>query len=252
MDGYRHDHTKWRKSDRERQIPHETACMWNLKCDTNEQTQTLRHRRQTYGYQRRKRVKRDNVRVRDNESVNCSLFETPWTVTYHAPLSVGFPGKNTGVGSHSLLQESSQPRDWTWVSCIADRCFTIWAIRAGQDTHCCIVCCSVAKSCPTVCNPTDFSVPDFPVLHRLLELAQTHVHWAGDDIQPSHSLSPPSLPAFDLSQHQGNFMTAVTNTTIYKTGKQQGPAVCYREPHSSLSGNNLEKNVKKIIYTHMI
>ena len=95
--------------------------MWNLKCDTNEQTQTHRHRKQTYGYQRRKRVKRDKVRVRDNENVSCSLFETPWTVTYHVPLSKGFPGKNTGVGSHSLLQESSQPKDWAWVYCIADR-----------------------------------------------------------------------------------------------------------------------------------
>ena len=219
-------------------------------------TQMNRHRRSdmegkptlTQG----ERVKRGKVRVRHNESVHCSLFETPWTVTYHAPLFVGFPGKNTGVGSHSLLQESSQPRDWTWVSCIADRCFTIWAIGEGQDTHCCIVCCSVAKSCPTLCNPTDFTVSHFPVLHRLLEFAQTHVHWAGDDIQPSHSLSPPSLPAFNLSQNKGNFLTAVTNTTIYKTGKQQGSAVCYGEPHSSLSGNNREKNVKKIIYIHMI
>ena len=36
-------------------------------------------------------------------------------------------GKNTGVDSHSFLQGSSSPRDWTWVSCIADRFFTIWA-----------------------------------------------------------------------------------------------------------------------------
>ena len=41
------------------------------------------------------------------------------------------------------------------------------------------------------------------VLHSLLEFAQTHVHWAGDTIQPSHPLSFPSPPAFSLSQHQG-------------------------------------------------
>ena len=49
----------------------------------------------------------------------------------------------------------------------------------------------------------DYSPPGFPVLHDLLELAQTHVHRVGDAIQPSHPLSPPSLPALNLSQHQG-------------------------------------------------
>ena len=43
--------------------------------------------------------------------------------------------------------------------------------------HCCCCCCSsVAKSCPNRCNPRDCSMPGFPVLHHLLELAQTDVH----------------------------------------------------------------------------
>ena len=46
------------------------------------------------------------------------------------------------------------------------------------------------------------SMPGFPVLY-FLEFAHTHVHWVGDDIQPSHPLSSPSPPAFSLSQHQG-------------------------------------------------
>ena len=46
------------------------------------------------------------------------------------------------------------------------------------------------------------SIPDLPVHHQLLELAQTHVHWVGDTIQPSHPLSSPSPPALSLSQHQ--------------------------------------------------
>ena len=46
------------------------------------------------------------------------------------------------------------------------------------------------------------SMPGFPVLHHLLELTQTHAHQVGDAIQPSHSLSPPSLPALSLLQHQ--------------------------------------------------
>ena len=59
--------------------------------------------------------------------------------------------------------------------------------------------------CPTLCNPMDCSTPGFPVLHCLPEFAQTHVHWVNDAIQPSHLLSPPSPPAFTLSQHQGLF-----------------------------------------------
>ena len=43
-------------------------------------------------------------------------------------------------------------------------------------------CCSVAQSCPTLCNPMDCSTPGFPVLYHLPEFAQTHVHWVGDDI----------------------------------------------------------------------
>ena len=43
------------------------------------------------------------------------------------------------------------------------------------------------------------------VHHRLLEFTQTHVHWVGDAIHPSHPLSSPSRPAFNLSQHQSLF-----------------------------------------------
>ena len=66
----------------------------------------------------------------------------------------------------------------------------------------CLVCCSVAKSCPALCNPMNCSTPGFPVLHYPLEFTQTLVYWVGDAIQPSHPLSPPSLPALNLSQHQ--------------------------------------------------
>ena len=63
---------------------------------------------------------------------------------------------------------------------------------------------SVAQSCPkTLCNPMDCSTPGFPVHHQLLKLTQTHVHRVGDAIQPSHPLSSPFPPAFNLSQHQG-------------------------------------------------
>ena len=54
-----------------------------------------------------------------------------------------------------------------------------------------------------LCNPMDCNTPGFPVHRQLLDLAQIHVHWFGDAIQPPHPLSSPSPPAFTLSQHQG-------------------------------------------------
>ena len=50
----------------------------------------------------------------------------------------------------------------------------------------------------------DCSMPGFPVHHQLLELAQIHVHRVNDAIQPSHPLSSPSLPTFNISQYQGH------------------------------------------------
>ena len=64
---------------------------------------------------------------------------------------------------------------------------------------------SSAQSCPTLCNPMDCSTPGLPVHHQLPEFTQTHVHWVGDAIQPSHPLSSPSPPTFNLPQHQGLF-----------------------------------------------
>ena len=66
-------------------------------------------------------------------------------------------------------------------------------------------CCSVAQSCPTLCDPMDCSTPGFPVHYHLLELAHTYIHWVGDAIQPSHPMSSPSPPAFKCSQYQGVF-----------------------------------------------
>ena len=60
---------------------------------------------------------------------------------------------------------------------------------------------SVAKPCPTFCDPVDCSTPSFPVLHDLLEFAHTHVHWVSDAIQSSHPLLPLSscLQSFPAS-----------------------------------------------------
>ena len=75
----------------------------------------------------------------------------------------------------------------------------------GKEDYVLICCCSVAQSCPTLCNPMDCSRPGLSVLHHLLELAQIHVHWVGDAIQPSHSVIPFSscLQSFPAS---GSFL----------------------------------------------
>ena len=65
---------------------------------------------------------------------------------------------------------------------------------------CC--CCSVANGVLTLRDPMDCSTPGSAVLRYLPEFAQTHVHWVGDAIQPSHPLSSLSPPAFSLSQHR--------------------------------------------------
>ena len=54
-------------------------------------------------------------------------------------------------------------------------------------------------------RPQERSTPGSSVLQYLLQSAQTHVHWVGDVIQPSHPLSPPSPSALNLSQQQGLF-----------------------------------------------
>ena len=66
---------------------------------------------------------------------------------------------------------------------------------------------SVTQSCPTPCDPMNRSTPSLPVHHQFPEFTQTHVHRVSDAIQPSHPLSSPS-PAFNLSQHQGQFFTS--------------------------------------------
>ena len=61
-----------------------------------------------------------------------------------------------------------------------------------------LCCCSVTQLFLTLCDPMDCNTPGLPVFHCLPELAQTHVHQVGDDIQPSHPLSSPSPPVFNF------------------------------------------------------
>ena len=64
---------------------------------------------------------------------------------------------------------------------------------------------SITQLYPTLCDPVDCSTPGFPVFYYLPEFAQTHVHWVGYAIQPSHPLPLHSPAVLNLSQHQGLF-----------------------------------------------
>ena len=95
---------------------------------------------------------------------------------------------------------------------------------------------SVAQLCPTLCDPMNRSTPDLPaaakslqtcptlwdpidgspVHHQLPESTQTHVHWVGDAIQPSDSLSSPSPPALNLPQHEGLFRWVSSSHQVAK------------------------------------
>ena len=68
----------------------------------------------------------------------------------------------------------------------------------------------------SLCNPMDCSTPGFPVLHYLPEFAQTHIHSVSDAIQLSHPLLLPSLPALNLSQHQGVFQWISSSYQVAK------------------------------------
>ena len=151
------------------------------------------------------------------------------------------PGKNIGVGYYTLLYSilawvaissskgSSCIRNWTcisYISCTGRYILYKWChlgspinvnhigiiyqiilkeewmnnqyltISSVQFSH------SVVSDSLQPCGQQHTS---FLVHHQLLELGKTHVHWVGNAIQPSHLLSSPSPPAFNLSQHQGLF-----------------------------------------------
>ena len=81
---------------------------------------------------------------------------------------------------------------------------------------------SVTQLFLTPCDPMDHSMPGLPVHHQLQEFTQTHIHWVGDALQPSHPMPSPSPPALNLSQHQSLFQWVISlhrwpkyNFTLY-------------------------------------
>ena len=136
----------------------------------------------------------------------------PRIIAHQAPLSMGFPGKSTGVGCHFLLQRIF-PAQWSNLGLLHCRWILYQLSYQGSPSIC---FCTVTESCVIPCDPMDCSTPGFSVLHYLLEFAQTHVHWVSDAVQPSHPLSLPSLPALNLSQHQSLFQWVGSSHQVAK------------------------------------
>ena len=96
----------------------------------------------------------------------CVWFsDTLWAVAHQAPLSMGFSGRECWSGLPSPSRGTV---------------FLVVAVESLSRVR-------------LFATPRTAACQGFPVLHHLWDLAQTHVHWAGDAIQPSHPLSSPSI-----------------------------------------------------------
>ena len=125
--------------------------------------------------------------------------------------SIGARYRDIQFGVEGLKKKKKKLLRTTFFSSVSD---CKWDINnlASALMICC--CCLVAQSRQNLCDPMDCNVPGFPVLHHLLEFVQTHVHWVSDAIQPSYSLSSPSLPAFNHSQHRGLFQWVSSSNQV--------------------------------------
>ena len=141
------------------------------------------------------------------KSLSCvQLLVTPWTAAYQAPPPTGFSMQEywSEVPLPSLVLVTRVPEIKVPIINIQE-----WGLKKLATQACkllpdhTIIFSQSVQSFPTLSDPMDCGTPGLPDLYYLLELAQTHVHWIGDAIQPSHPLLSPSPPAFNLSQHQG-------------------------------------------------
>ena len=160
------------------------------------------------------------------------------------------PGKNTGVGCHFLLQcmkvksetevaqsclTLSDPMDCSLPGSSIHGIFQAGVLEWGAiafsgkivqyltshrntivESLISLGFSSVTQSYLTLYNPMNCSMPGLPIHPQLLEFIRTHVHWVSDAIRPSHPLSSPFPPTFNLSQHQGLFKWGSSSHQVAK------------------------------------
>ena len=167
------------------------------------------------------------------------MFLVPWDLKLvENPIPRSSPLEGFPLVSMTLQRDSPNPDDWmfhiggcqtsavwsrlqgswhlcgqnmTMFTCSNDRFFKKKKINCLP-----LMFSSVAQWCPTLCDPMNQSTPGLPVHHQLPEFTQTHVHWVGDAIQPSHPLSSPPPPAPNPSQHQGLFQWVNSSHEVAK------------------------------------
>ena len=159
-----------------------------------------------YGCDHQSMIWKDPMKLRENEMALYFKWAEIWGHWRQTR------GKYKEITERAKEQAASINRGW-WnkiilFSVVKDR--EVWYATVSIQFS------SVTQSCPTLCNPMDCSTPGFHVHHQLLELVQTHVHWVSDTIQPSHPLSSPFPPAFNLSQHQGLFKWVSSSNQVAK------------------------------------
>ena len=131
------------------------------------------------------------------------------------------PGKSTGVGCH-------------WNGAVVH--ILMWAYIGLY--YCC--CCSVAKSCLTLCDSMDYSMSGLPVSHYLLKFVQVHVHWVSDAIQPGYGVSQARILELYLNK-MSKLGKAIEEKVVPPQKKKKdfpdGPMA--QTPHSKCRGSGL-------------
>ena len=128
---------------------------------------------------------------------------------------------------------------------------TRWKII--RVTHHSVQFSSVTQSCLTLCDPMNRTTPGLFIHHQLPESTQTHVHWVSDAVQPTHSLSSPSPPALNLSQHRGLFKWVSSSYQVAKVlelqlqhqSKRQQQLSTGKEWHMGPQTKNTEARMKR-------
>ena len=145
-------------------------------------------------------------------------FEIPWTLACQVTLCMWFPRLGMEWVAIFFSRESFRPRDWACVSCIGRQILYAWATRKTLLFPFSSVQ-LLSQVWPFVTTrPLPTRLP-YPSPNP--ELAQTHVHWVGDAIQPSHLLSSTFPPAFSLSQHQDLFKWLSSSHQVAKVLEPQ-------------------------------
>ena len=110
MDGSRESHTEWSKSERDGEISYDIPHIWTLKRNDTDESES-------------------------EVTQSCPTFSGPMDCSPPGSSVHGiFQARILEWVAISFSRGSSQPRDWTQVSCIAGRCFNLWATREGRQT----------------------------------------------------------------------------------------------------------------------